>query len=282
MNLSIFIVFSMKLLYKLLKKYTLEDALNFEKQDLQFKAIEKLYARIEDKELFFWLILANSIICYQLSSSGEKYWEEFCSEASEHFLELKERTQVIFPSPKEWQLSVIIIWFLIDFIPNSIWNKRLIEVKIKRLEKTKDFLTIFLNNIDYYISNLIFLRDELSKTMNQKKDAKTIVFAIKMIMYGIRIIEDKKWKEKRTIQVIYPTSPSLKLHTTGSWEWQLINQISIPIDSRLIKIFEIYKEDYTDIKKFYKDLSTKLQIPEIHLDAILWLNYNELIYNKKS
>jgi N-glycosylase/DNA lyase len=33
----------------------------------------------------------------------------------------------------------------------------------------------------------VILRDELAKTMSQKKDAKTIVFAIKMIMYGISI-----------------------------------------------------------------------------------------------
>lgn len=262
----------MQELNKLLKKYTLEDALNLEKQDLQYIAIKKLYSSIENKELFFWLILANSIICYQLSSSGEKYWEEFSLKASDYFLELKDKTQGIFPSLREWQLSVIIIWFLIDFLPNSKWNKRLNQLKIKRLEKIKDFLTLFLNNIDYYLANLIFLRDELSKTMNQKNDAKTIVFAIKMIMYGIRIIEDEKWKVKRVIQGSSPTS----------LEWQLINQISIPIDSRLIKIFEIYKEDYTDVRKFYNDLSLKLQIPEVHLDVIIWLNYKELIAKEKS
>jgi DNA-(apurinic or apyrimidinic site) lyase len=56
-----------------------------------------------------------------------------------------------------------------------------------------------LNNIDYYLENLVILRDELAKTMNQKKDAKTIVFAIKMIMYGISIIESE-------IQGRFPTS----------------------------------------------------------------------------
>ena len=42
-------------------------------------------------------------------------------------------------------------------------------------------------------------------------------------------------------------------------------------------IFEIYKEDYTDIKIFYRDLSLKLEIPEINLDAIIWVNYEKLI-----
>jgi N-glycosylase/DNA lyase len=40
-------------LYKLLKSYTLEDALELEKQDLQYKALEFLYNNINDKELFF-------------------------------------------------------------------------------------------------------------------------------------------------------------------------------------------------------------------------------------
>ena len=246
----------MQKLYFLLQNYTLEDALKLEKQDLQYKALEKLYINIEDKNLFLWLIIANSIVCYQLSSTWEKYWKEFSKSASDYFLE---QIQGRFPSSRELQLTQIIT-FLKVFLPNSRWNKRLLEVKIKRLEKVEKFISIFLNNIDYYLENLVILRDELAKTMNQKKDAKTIVFAIKMIMYGISIIESE-------IQGRFPTSR----------EWQLINQINIPIDSRLTKIFEIYKEDYTDIKLFYYDLSEKLEIPEIHLDAILWVNYSNLI-----
>ncbi|MDR0772333.1 MAG: N-glycosylase/DNA lyase [Candidatus Peribacteria bacterium] len=57
----------------------------------------------------------------------------------------------------------------------------------------------------------------------------------------------------------------------------LPKEISIPIDSRLTNLFEKYKENYTDISLFYTDLSEKLNIPELHLDAILWVNYNDLI-----
>jgi N-glycosylase/DNA lyase len=42
----------MQKLYFLLQNYTLEDALKLEKQDLQYKALEKLYINIEDKNLF--------------------------------------------------------------------------------------------------------------------------------------------------------------------------------------------------------------------------------------
>lgn len=255
----------MQKLYNLLKNYTLEDALILEKQDLQYKALEKLFEKISDKKLFFWLILTNSLVCYQLSSTWEKYWEEFSKSANDYFLDLKFKQCIKDPETNSvlnlfqysgWQSSKIIT-FLKQFLPNSKWNKRLLEVKIKRLEKVENFINIFLNKLDYYLENLVILRDELAKTMSQKKDAKTIVFAIKMIMYGISI--DKRWKNK------------------DKSKWQSIKDISIPIDSRLTKIFEVYKEDYTDIKLFYYDLSEKLEIPEIHLDAILWVNYNNLI-----
>jgi DNA-(apurinic or apyrimidinic site) lyase len=87
--------------------------------------------------------------------------------------------------------------------------------------------------------------------MKQKKDAKTIVFAVKMFSYWAR----NSFKKLN----FFPEN------------------INVPVDSRLIALFEKYKWDYEDINKFYFDLSKKLNIPELHLDALVWVNYNELI-----
>lgn len=95
------------------------------------------------------------------------------------------------------------------------------------------------------------LRDELAKTMKQKIDAKTIVFSVKMFSYWARNVFDRL--------EYFPEN------------------ISAPIDSRLMNLYEIYKWDYENINKFYSDLSKKLKIPELHLDAIVWVNYNDLI-----
>ena len=97
---------------------------------------------------------------------------------------------------------------------------------------------------------MLELRDKLSKTMSQKNDAKTIVFAIKMFGYWARNIYDFEQ---------YP------------------EEIFIPIDSRLIALFEKYKEDYENINQFYLDLSDKLNIANLHLDWIVWTMYDELI-----
>lgn len=236
----------MQQLYKLLENYTLEDALNLEKLDPQYQALEKLYKEIKDNKLFFWLIIANSLVCYQLSSTWEEYWEEFQNFTCNYLLNLESKDTYEF----KWSQLTL---FLKDFLLKSKWNKRLLNMKEKRLEKIKIFLDKFLDNFDFYLWNIIILQEELAKTMKQKKDAKTIVFAIKMILYWTKIAYNTKFNPNTLIP------------------------ISIPIDSRLIQIFEKYKEDYTDIKQFYYDLSIKLKIPEIHLDAIIWVKFKELM-----
>jgi N-glycosylase/DNA lyase len=59
----------MEKLYEKLKKYTLEDALKFEKKDRQFIALQKLYDKFghKNKVEYLALIISNSLICYQLS-----------------------------------------------------------------------------------------------------------------------------------------------------------------------------------------------------------------------
>lgn len=225
-------------LYNLLKEYTIDDAISLENNDPQYKALDNLHNSIIDKKQFFSLILVNSLLTYQLSSTGEEYWEEFSICADKYFCN------------KQFNTNQTCIFFK-DFLPTSKWNKRLLNMKLIRITKIELFLEQFISNLEKYLENLIILRDDLSTAMKQKTDAKTIVFAIKMLLY---------WKRIANLET--PIN--------------IIKQITIPIDSRLEKIFEIYKEEYTDIKKFYRDLSIKLDIPEIHLDTILWLKYKEL------
>lgn len=233
----------MQKLYSILKNYTLKDALKLEKQDQQYKALEKLWLKLGNNKLFFWLIITNSLLAYQLSSTGEQYWKEFSECAIKYFWKFNKELHINF--------SDDIIIFIKEFLPNSRWNKRILNMKMRRLDKIDSFLEKFNSNTNKYLDNIILLRNDLAISMKQKKDAKTIVFAIKMIIYWKSISKMKTAKD-------------------------MINQITIPIDSRLEKVFQKYKEEYTDIKKFYRDLSVKLCIPEINLDAILWLKYKEL------
>ncbi|MCD6139921.1 MAG: N-glycosylase/DNA lyase, partial [Thermococcus sp.] len=47
-----------------------------EKVDLQFLALKNLHKNLGDDELFIKLVIANSIVSYQLSGKGEQWWLE--------------------------------------------------------------------------------------------------------------------------------------------------------------------------------------------------------------
>jgi DNA-(apurinic or apyrimidinic site) lyase len=72
--------------------------------------------------------------------------------------------------------------------------------------------------------------------MGQKENDKTIVFSIKIFGYGLRIIGYK---------IIFPF------------------EIFIPIDNRIGKI--------SKDKKFWIELSKKVNIPLLHIDSIIWI-----------
>ncbi len=225
----------MQELLEKLKNISLNEAIKIEESDLQFFALKKLFENIKSKDIYLALILSNAIICYQLSSSWEKYWEEF----SEYF-------------SKNEVLKNDLIQKLWIFITNSKWNKRFVETKIKRLEKLKPFLDEFIWNEKFFYENMEKLCEKLAKTMKQKITDKTIVFAVKMFSYWARNYFNNF--------IEFPFS------------------ISIPIDSRLTNLYETYNED-KDLKidTFYEILAKKLNISPLHLDAVLWVNYDKLI-----
>lgn len=227
-------------LYEIMKNYSINDAIEQEKNDLQFIALKELFENIKNKEVYLFLVLSNALITYQLSGKWEAYWKEF----SQYFqkinnLDLKN-----------------LIEEEIKFISNSKNNKRLLDVKIQRLNKIGNFIDNFQEKKEFYYENMEILRNELANLMNQKKDAKTIVFAVKMFSYAARNYFKKI--------ILFPSS------------------IEIPIDSRLENIFALYNIDkYMKISDFYKILSWKLDIPALHLDALIWCNYEELIKKNK-
>jgi len=208
------------------------DALNIEKNDIQYKALENLYKNIKDKTIFLQLIIANSLVCYQLSWTWENYWQEF----SEYF------------SNKDIKNTIT---DEVDiFIRNSKNNKRLVDIKSKRLQKSNIFIQDYQSRHKLFLENPLIFAQDLKDTMNQKITDKTIVFTIKMWNYWCSISEKKVF--------ILP--------------FELI----IPIDSRLTNLYEKYNSDKSlKIKEFYHNLREKLSIPRLHLDAILWVEYEK-------
>ncbi|AIU70155.1 N-glycosylase [Thermococcus eurythermalis] len=143
-----------------------------EKVDLQFDALKNLRENLGDDELFVKLVIANSIVSYQLSGKGEDWWWEF----SKYFSK----------NPPEGGIAEAYSRFL----PNSQTNRRLVAGKLKRLQRLEPFLEErSLEDLrEYYFEGMERLRDKLAKTLGSKKSAKTMVFAVKMFGYAGRIV----------------------------------------------------------------------------------------------
>ena len=225
-----------KLLKVIQDTYDISQIEILEQNDPMFQALKDLYLHLSDKQIFIPLVLSNSLICYQLSSKWEDYWQEFSLEAG----------KVSFKDTSD------IHEFFLDFLPRSTGNKRLFATKIKRLLKAESFLPQIFSKQMMYYRDMSLLRDDLSTSMKQPKNAKTIVFAIKIFGYAARIHFGEF--------ITFPT------------------EIPIPIDSRLKRIYrELNPDPNKTIESFYAQISDQLGLAPLHLDVILWLDSDLLI-----
>ncbi len=197
-----------------------------EKVDLQFDALENLYENLSSRELFIKLVMANALISYQLSGRGEDWWWEF----SRYFSS----------NPPGASLTEAYSRFL----PRSRTNRRLVAQKVSRLGRFEPFLdSLSLHELKgYYFGGMGRLRDEISQMLNSKRNAKTIVFAVKMFGYAGRIAFGEF--------VPYPM------------------EIEIPEDSRISS----YTKRFTNETpaRFWSRIGRETGIPPLHIDSILW------------
>lgn len=197
-----------------------------EKIDTQYFVLENLKNSMKNDEMFIKLVILNSIVSYQLCTTGELWWEEFSKYWSKHDANNENLGESY-----------------VNFLENSKGNKRLLNVKIKRIEKIIPFLEN-LNLLDFktYYSDMGKLLENLSKYLNSKKNSKTVVFAVKMFGYASRIVFNEFFP--------YPMN------------------IEIPKDSRIEK----YTLKFTDENpiKFWNEVSKTTNIPPLHIDSIIW------------
>ncbi|AMQ17746.1 N-glycosylase/DNA lyase [Thermococcus peptonophilus] len=155
-----------------LKELGIECARTIEERvDLQFDALNHLHENLNDDETFIKLVIANSIVSYQLSGKGEDWWWEFSNYFSQN-------------PPGE-----SIVGAYSKFLPSSRTNRRLVAGKIKRLEKLEPFLnSLTLQELRrYYFEDMVGLRNDIAEVLGSPKTAKTVVFAVKMFGYAGRI-----------------------------------------------------------------------------------------------
>lgn len=131
-----------------------------ERFDPQYKSLLKL----KDRGDFSMVTVGNSLVCYQLSSTGEEYWEEFSQYFTNHPLTVSQ---------------------LRKFITTSKGNKRFLFHKLRRL----DIFSKFSRKIKHNLSMNTIWNLLVDNGFGRKQ--KTTVFAVKMFGYAKRIITGK-------------------------------------------------------------------------------------------
>lgn len=242
-----------------IQKYNIKKIKQLEKSDLQYVALKKARNNIsnQDPDLFLYLVLQCALVGYQIAWSGENWWNEFGQKITIDRQVLK----------KTWNQQQDNCDWRYDFLTTSKYNKRIYNIKTKRIQKFNKILKNE-NNFYQFWNDLEKLNNTLAKTMNAKIDNKTITFATKMFGYAYEIIS---WQD-----TIYPMS------------------INIPIDSRLKTIYlntanhpgEKTNQHISpgwnkekEIQSYFQNLSQKYNIPPLHLDSILRIDYWKIFKN---
>ncbi len=201
-------------LLKALSEFTLEDAFRLEELDRQYRALQRLHSAVGDNELFLKLVIVNALMSYQLPMRGEEYWETFAGFFSEN------------PDLQRFE----------EFI--RTYNNRFLSGKLRRLRRVLSLVeNLSRERLVQFCRNPGALLEYLSEGLKQPKDAKTLVFAVKMFIYACRIATGKPIR-----------APF---------------DIDIPLDVRLKKI--------SDRLEFWRTLAKRLGIPPLHLDALVWV-----------
>lgn len=207
-----------------IKKFSEDELYELETYDLQYQALKKLQANLKNNEIFVKLVIFNALLAYQLTTTWEKYRQNFAN-----FHENTEKNQI-----KEK---------MEEFIKN--YNKRLLNMRLKRLEKISPFIEeIDINIFEKRKENQELFLSDLIKTTKQDKQAKTLVFAVKMFVRSMRICG-------------YKTKVSKK--------------IFIPIDNRIWKI--------SKNKDFWVEIQEKTNISLLLLDSLFYISMSNNIWN---
>lgn len=165
-----------------------------ERVDLQFDALKNLRRNLGDDELFIKLVVANSIVSYQLSGKGEDWWWEFSSYFSKN--------------PPEGSIAEAYS----KFLPGSRTNRRLVGGKVKRLMRLEPLLEeLTIEALREYYHDMERFREDLARTLGARKSAKTVVFAVKMFGYAGRMAFGEFIPYPMTIEI--PDDVRIKAYT---------------------------------------------------------------------
>ncbi len=229
-------------LSKVFEEVGLEGVRVFEELDRQLVAAKMINEKCGS--LTPHIMFTNALVSYQLSIPGEEYW-------------LNLAQLVVEECPNSYEEVLDRTFYILRHL-----HKFAVKAKEKRLNKLKMCIYLY-DSISH--EDLNTLRGRVARCLGANVDDKTIVFAIKMLYYGMKAVG---------INVEIPFN------------------IPIPVDRRIIKISYLSGLIISDelgrntshlnevlIKLFKKPqivrdawnaISFKCRIPPLRLDTVLW------------
>jgi DNA-(apurinic or apyrimidinic site) lyase len=232
-------------LIDILSKFSIEEILYFEENyDLQYKYLKFLYKNIKNQDLFLKLIVINSLLAFQLSYKGEKFWKIFSIYFSKHNGDIYNN--------------------FLSFI--DLYNRRYKEIKIKRLNRIYNWIKD--KDLLIYKDDLVKFNSEIAKVMGQNIYDKTIVFSTKIYGYGLRIIG---YKIIFPFEIFIPIDNRIgKISKDKNYWIKLSKEINIPllhIDSLIWITMGLNNDKIERIKN--EELKNKIKLLKNYLDNII-------------
>jgi len=232
-------------LIDILSKFSIEEILYFEENyDLQYRYLRFLYKNIKNRDLFLRLIVINSLLAFQLSYKGEKFWKIFSIYFSKHNDDIYNN--------------------FLSFI--DLYNRRYKEIKIKRLNRIYNWIKD--KDLLIYKDDLVKFNSEIAKVMGQNIYDKTIVFSTKIYGYGLRIIG---YKIIFPFEIFIPIDNRIgKISKDKNYWIKLSKEINIPllhIDSLIWITMGLNNDKIEGIKN--EELKNKIKLLKNYLDNII-------------
>lgn len=191
------------------------------------------------------LMFTNALISYQLGMPGEKYWISFA-----HL--------IVNECPTSYEEVINRVSQTLRYL-----HRFAVKAKEKRLNKLKMCIDVYNSMLG---SDLNMLRRRVAKCLEANIDDKTIVFAVKMLYYGMKALGINATLphdipvpvDRRVIKISY-LSGLVDFDEVG-WKASQLDEVM----SKLFKKPQVVRDAWNAV-------SLRCGIPPLHLDSVLWL-----------
>ncbi len=229
----------------------LEAIKRVENFDPQFTALKKIYGKTRSIEITCLAAVSNALVSYRLTGPGEDYWLEF----SDYFTSKRLPIEV---GPD------LIVDTVIDFLSKSRYNRFLFKQKANRLTRFKKsgaHILLF-TRCRELLEDIHKLLVVIANGIGSKPDAKTVVFAVKMVYYaaragGIDLV--------LPVDIMIPVDRRIGLlsYTSG------IVDVKVTVGSR--RELEELLLRYSGVpREAWRRVALVARIPPLNIDSLIW------------